>query len=82
VVKERINEIIDFAKSEAPYKTSNKGWIKGFIFFELWPSAKGKEEEKEEIIKISLHQNKLVRTLLFGIAFIPALLLLAFSTFF
>ena len=38
MLKERIQEIFEFTKSESPYKKANKGWINQDIFLDLSPS--------------------------------------------
>ena len=38
MLKERIQEIFDFTKSESPYRKANKGWINQNIFLDLSPS--------------------------------------------
>jgi len=38
VLKERIQEVFEFTKSESPYRKANKGWINQDIFLDLSPS--------------------------------------------
>ena len=39
MLKERIQEIFEFTKSESPYRKANKGWINEDIFLDLSPSS-------------------------------------------
>ena len=39
MLKERIQEVFDFTKSESPYRKANKGWINQDIFLDLSPNA-------------------------------------------
>ena len=39
MIKERIQEIFEFTKSESPYRKANKGWINQDIFLDLSPSS-------------------------------------------
>ena len=39
MLKERIQEILEFSQSESPYSKANKGWINQDIFLDLSPSA-------------------------------------------
>ena len=39
MLKERIQEIFEFTKSESPYRKANKGWVNQDIFLDLSPSA-------------------------------------------
>ena len=47
MLKERIQEILEFTKSESPYRKANKGWINQDIFLDLSPSSSTFEEKKE-----------------------------------
>ena len=38
MLKERIQEVFEFTKSESPYRKANKGWINQDIFLDLTPS--------------------------------------------
>ena len=38
MLKERIQEVFEFTKSESPYRKANKGWINQDIFLDLSPS--------------------------------------------
>ena len=39
MLKERIQEVFEFTKSESPYRKANKGWINQDIFLDLSPST-------------------------------------------
>ena len=47
MIKERLQEIVDFTKSESPYRKANKGWINQDIFLELGKSSNNEQNEKE-----------------------------------
>ena len=53
MIKERIQEILDFTKSESPYKKANKGWINQDIFLDLSPSD-DKLKKTNEAAKVTL----------------------------
>tara|TARA_E500000331_G_scaffold102016_1_gene98861 strand:- start:3 stop:545 length:543 start_codon:yes stop_codon:yes gene_type:complete len=53
VLKERIQEIFEFTKSESPYRKANKGWINKDIFLDLSPSAET-FIQKNEAAKVTL----------------------------
>ena len=53
MLKERIQEIFEFAKSESPYRKANKGWINKDIFLDLSPST-ASLKQKNEAAKITL----------------------------
>ena len=53
MLKERIQEIFEFTKSESPYRRANKGWINQDIFLDLSP-ANDTLQQKEEAAKITL----------------------------
>jgi len=47
VLKERIQEIFEFTKSESPYRKANKGWINQDIFLDLSPSPDSVKQQNE-----------------------------------
>ena len=47
MIKERLQEIVDFTKSESPYRKANKGWINQDIYLELGNSSNNGGNEKE-----------------------------------
>ena len=47
MIKERLQEIVDFTKSESPYRKANKGWINQDIYLELGKSSSNRQNEKE-----------------------------------
>ncbi|MBW3042740.1 hypothetical protein [Prochlorococcus marinus] len=53
MLKERIQEILEFTKSESPYRKANKGWINQDIFLDLNPSPED-FNQKNEAAKLTL----------------------------
>ena len=53
MLKERIQEIFEFTKSESPYRKANKGWINKDIFLDLNPSA-DTVKQTNEAAKVTL----------------------------
>ena len=47
MIKERFQEILDFTKSESPYRKANKGWINKDIFLEFGKSSSTLSQQKE-----------------------------------
>jgi len=47
VLKERIQEILDFTRSESPYQKANKGWINEDIFLDLRPNSDALKQGNE-----------------------------------
>ena len=45
--KERLQEILEFTKSESPYSKANKGWINEDIFLEFGKSSSFLSKQKE-----------------------------------
>ena len=50
---ERIKEIVDFAKSESPYRSANKGWISNDVFLNLGASDQKAASEFDQFVEIS-----------------------------
>ena len=53
MLKERIQEVFEFTKSESPYRKANKGWINQDIFLDLSPSI-NKFKQRNEDAKVTL----------------------------
>ena len=53
MLKERIQEVFDFTKSESPYRKANKGWINQDIFLDFSPSV-DKINQRNEDAKVTL----------------------------
>ena len=53
MLKERIQEVFDFTKSESPYRKANKGWINQDVFLDLNPSA-DTYKQTNEAAKVTL----------------------------
>ena len=54
MLKERIQEVFEFTKSESPYRKANKGWINQDIFLDLRPSSSSLKE-KNEAAKVTFY---------------------------
>ena len=50
MLKERIQEVFEFTKSESPYRKANKGWINQDIFLDLSPSPNTFAQKNEAAI--------------------------------
>ena len=54
MVRERIQEVFDFATSESPYNSANKGWINEDVYLQ-WGSLPEKPSvEGEELVNVSV----------------------------
>ena len=53
MLKERIQEVLEFTKSESPYRKANKGWINQDIFLDLSPST-DTYKQTSEAAKVTL----------------------------
>ena len=58
MLKERIQEVFEFTKSESPYRKANKGWINQDIFLDLSPST-DKYKQTSEAAKVTLFWSPL-----------------------
>ena len=58
MLKERIQEVFDFTKSESPYKKANKGWINQDVFLDLSPSS-DTYKQTNEAAKVTLFWSPL-----------------------
>ncbi len=62
MVRERFQELVDFAKTESPYQSANKGWINSDVYLELGQGSNS-SQKRNEFIKVDLFWNPLSRLL-------------------
>ena len=64
--KERLQEILEFTKSESPYSKANKGWINQDIFLEFGKSSSNlsKQKESAQVTLLWLPIQRLISNLL------------------
>ena len=58
MLKERIQEVFEFTKSESPYRKANKGWINKDMFLDLSPST-DTYKQTNEAAKVTLFWSPL-----------------------
>ncbi len=68
MLKERIQEVFEFTKSESPYRKANKGWISQDIFLDLSPST-DTTKQTNEAAKVTIFWSP-INSLLSNIFFI------------
>ncbi len=78
MIKERLQEIVDFTKSESPYRKANKGWINQDIFLDLSPSV-DTIKQQNETAKVTLFWSP-INSLLSNIFFLLNFLQLFLSS--
>ena len=54
MVRQRIQEVVDFATTESPYKDANKGWITNDVFLQWGVSTKPKSKSGVELANVSV----------------------------
>ena len=72
---ERIKEIIDFAKSESPYRSANKGWITNDVFLNLGPSEEKSASQFDQFVKVSFLWQPIIQlaSILFAVIFLSSI---------
>ncbi|WP_036918409.1 hypothetical protein [Prochlorococcus sp. MIT 0603] len=77
VIDERIKELVDFAKSESPYRSANKGWLTENIFLQ-WGSVKSQDKSSDEFdqfVKASVFWQPIIQmiTVIFFVIFLATM---------
>ncbi len=54
MVRQRLQEVVDFARSESPYRAANKGWITNDVFLKLGGSVDRSLREEDEMASVSV----------------------------
>ncbi len=74
---DRVQEIVDFAKTESPYQSANKGWITEDIFLQ-WGSSDSKSSKNlDKLVKVSFFWQPIIQLLV--ILFVIAALAILFA---
>tara|TARA_Y100001968_G_C19213744_1_gene646084 strand:+ start:408 stop:887 length:480 start_codon:yes stop_codon:yes gene_type:complete len=84
VVRERIKEVVDFARAESPYRNANKGWINDDVYLQWGSLPDQSEKNGNELIDIFIFWKpfgKLISILfsVISISVIVVLLAVSFS---
>ncbi len=79
VLLERIKEIVDFAKTESPYRSANKGWIAEDVFLQLGENKDTKNNTFDELAKVSFFWQPIIQIALTLFAIIFLATILAFT---
>ena len=64
MVRERIQEVVDFATSESPYRSANKGWITDDIYLQVGASPQGMSTGGDELADVSIFWQPINKLLL------------------
>ncbi|KGG16177.1 MULTISPECIES: hypothetical protein [unclassified Prochlorococcus] len=77
MIDERIKELVDFAKSESPYRSANKGWLTENIFLQ-WGSVKSQDKSSDEFdqfVKASVFWQPIIQmiTVIFFVIFLATM---------
>ncbi len=72
---ERIKEIIDFAKSESPYRSANKGWITNDVFLNLGTSEEKSSSKFDQLVKVTFLWQPIIQlaSILFVVIFLSSI---------
>ncbi len=71
MVREKFNELLDFATTESPYKSANKGWINNDVFLQWGRSKDSAVKAGTELADVSVYWtpiNQILSILFFVLA--------------
>ncbi len=55
MVRERIIEVVDFARSESPYRNANKGWITNDLFLQWGKASNRQPNSGDEVLDLFVY---------------------------
>ena len=61
MIRERIQEIADFVKSESPYRSANKGWLTDDIYFQRGPNTSNPSNKFDQLLKVQFFLQPLIQ---------------------
>ncbi len=69
MVRERIQEVVDFATTESPYRSATKGWISDDVYLQLGSSSEKSRKQGEELANVSVYWKPITQigSLLFAV---------------
>ncbi len=79
MLRERIQEIVDFAKSESPYRSANKGWLTDDIYLQLGSKKNQDSTQFDQLIKVSFFWQPIIKIVSVVFVVISVSTFLAFS---
>ena len=82
MVRERVQELVDFATTESPYRDANKGWVTDDVYIQLGRSKEKASNRGKELANISLFWgpiNKLVSIVFLVVVLATILVFIAVS---
>lgn len=63
VLRERIQEIVDFAKGESPYRSANKGWVTDDVYLSWSPTNEKDSTADDELVKVSFYWQPIIQVI-------------------
>ncbi len=84
MVRDKIKEIVDFATTESPYRSANKGWVTEDVYLQWGKSPEEQRVQGDQLVDISIFWrpiNKILALLflVFALATIFVSVVLGFS---
>ncbi len=81
MLRERVKEIVDFATSESPYRSANKGWLSNDVYLQWGGDIKQKQPSKEldQFVKASIYWKPILQIASFAFLVICIGTTLAFA---
>ena len=75
-VKERANEIFDFARAESPYRSATKGWLTDDVFVEWGSPSKKALKQGDEVVDVSVYWSPInqILSVLFLVVFLSSIM--------
>ncbi len=80
VLKERLNELLDFARSESPYRSANKGWITDDVYLQVGKSLDSNLDNGEELADVSFYWKPIQELLIIIFAVVCLGIILIFGS--
>ena len=83
MVRERINELVDFATTESPYRNATKGWLTNDVYIN-WGTSEGKAPSKgDELANVSFYWKPVnqLASIIFTVVFLAAIFVFSSVSF-
>ncbi len=83
MVREKIQEIVDFVSSESPYQAANKGWINEDVYIQWGKSTQENKQASNELVNLSIFWSpiQVLLSIIFGVLLISTIFVFSAVSF-
>ncbi len=78
-IKSSASELVEFFRTESPYRQASKGWLAEDVYLNLKPSKENSPSGLDQIAEVSFYWQPVIQIVVMLLSLITLATLLAFS---